>query len=163
MSGKKLLQHALHVQKHVQVVQVVQDRLKKDMHMLISQTLKELQMGITKPEIQPCRFRMFVRVKENSTFRFKNFNDPLVGWYRGDRYEKANVHKMLSYLLGIIKNHRQQYAVMELYDETKPKTDPSRVILKMNGGMVQINRIPDYSDMLSGVALPEWLSYEITP
>jgi hypothetical protein len=110
-----------------------------------------------------CRFSMFVRVKESSTFRFKKFDDPLVGWFRGDKYYKEDVGKMLGYLLGIIKNHQKQYAVMELHDTAIPKTDPDRIVLKINQGDVKVNRLPDYDNLLGNQILPEWLSYEVKP
>jgi len=112
---------------------------------------------------EKCRFMMFCRVKENSSFRFRHFEDPLVGWIRGDKYDKQNVAKMLQYLINYIKNHNRQYVHMTICDTAKSPHEEDYIILKILNGVPKINRLPGYGILLENYNLPEQLSYEIKP
>lgn len=120
--------------------------------MLIKNTL-------VKEKKERCRFDLFVRVKETLPARFLNGKKEFC--FRGDKHDTEPA-KMIRYLLGIVKNHHRQYNVMELYDNTKPKTDRERVIVKVLNGQVKINRLTLYTELLKDFHLPEILSYEIT-
>lgn len=106
----------------------------------------------------PARFDMFTRRKKESVAPVRNGKELFT--YRGDKYS-TEPDKMIRYLLGIVLNYRKQYAVMMLQDNTKPRHDPERVILKILNGEPKINRLPAYSNLLKDYALPEYLSYEI--
>lgn len=115
----------------------------------------------TQTKKEKCRFMMLCRVKENSTFRFRYFEDPLFGWIRGDRYEKTDIAKMLQYLVSYIKNHNKQYVHMTICDTTKKESSDDYVIVKILNGQPKVNRLPEYTDLLKNYNLPEELSYEI--
>jgi hypothetical protein len=115
-------------------------------------------MSITIEKKPRCRFDMFTRRKKNSIEPVKNAKEEFT--YRGDKYS-TDPSKMLKLLVGMVKNYHRQYVVMELYDNTKPKGDPDRIILKMLNGIPKINRLPDYAELIIDYPLPEYLSYEM--
>lgn len=105
-----------------------------------------------------CRFDMFANLKDNVNMNFSNGTKQ---WcFRGDKFN-PEPHKMLRYLLGIVKNHYDKYYLFELYDNTKPKTDGERLVLKILNGQVKVNRLHDYGELLRDFSLPEFLSYEV--
>jgi|SRR6185437_1143110 len=107
----------------------------------------------------PCRFDMFTRRKKTATAPVKNAKE--IFTYRGDRYS-SEPEKMLQLLIGMVKNHRRQFAVMMIRDNSKPPGNPEHIILKILNGEPKINRLPEYSELIKNYSLPEYLSYEIT-
>jgi hypothetical protein len=125
-----------------------------------SQSLKAppVDMPVNAAPKERCRFDMFATLKNEVRMNFSNGTKQ---WcFRGDKFNNEPP-KMLRYLLGIVKNHYESYYLFELYDNTKPKTDGERLILKILNGKVKVNRLPDYSELLQNFHLPEYLSYEI--
>lgn len=111
------------------------------------------------PAKERCRFDMFSMLRNDNTMTFSNGKKE---WcFRGDKYS-TEPNKMLKYLLGIVKNHRTNYYLIELYDNTRPTTDGERLILKLVNNQVKVNRLHNYSELLKNFSLPEWLSYEVT-
>lgn len=107
----------------------------------------------------PCRFDMFTRRKKTSMPPVKNAKE--VFTYRGDRYS-TEPEKMLQLLIGMVRNHRKQFAVMMIRDNSKPPDSPERIILKILNGEPKINRLPEYGELIKNYPIPEYLSYEIT-
>lgn len=106
-----------------------------------------------------CRFDMFCMLRNDVQM---SFSTGAKEWcFRGDKWNQEP-NKMLHYLLGIVKNHRTNYYLMELYDNTKPKECGERLILKILNNQVKVNRLNEYSELLKNYSLPEWLSYEVT-
>lgn len=106
-----------------------------------------------------CRFDMFCMLRNDVQMTFATGAKE---WcFRGDRWNQEP-NKMLHYLLGIVKNHRCNYYLMELYDNTKPKESGERLILKILNNQVKVNKLTEYSELLKNYSLPEWLSYEVT-
>jgi hypothetical protein len=106
-----------------------------------------------------CRFDMFVMLRNDVNMTFANGSKE---WcFRGDKYSEVP-KKMLTYLLGIVKNHSANYYLMELYDNTKPRENGERLIFKILNNTVKVSRLMNYPELLQNFSLPEWLSYEIT-
>lgn len=103
------------------------------------------------------QFDLFTRRKRNVPGPVKDAKE--VFTFRGDRYS-TDPDRQLKYLLGIIKNYQRQYSVMILRDNHYQ--DERREVLKILNGVPTINRIPgEYTDLIPGFQLPEYLSYEI--
>jgi hypothetical protein len=98
-----------------------------------------------------CRFDMFVRWDGYANRRKQTF------CYRGDFFGNFDPDKMLCSLLKfLIKQHGKWY-VAELYDNTRPKDDPERIVVRWNRGVIEENRLKNYRPMLANISLPEWL------
>lgn len=111
------------------------------------------------PAKSRCRFDMFCMLRNDVQM---TFSTGAKEWcFRGDKYHQEPA-KMLRYLLGIVKNHHTNYYLMELYDNTRPKTDGDRLVLKVLNNQVKVNRLHQYPDLLKNFSIPQWLSYEIT-
>jgi hypothetical protein len=127
------------------------------------ENLSNPQSAPAKKQVMPatkdrCRFDMFVMLRNEVPMTFVTGSKE---WcIRGDKY-KTEANKMLQYLLGIVKNHHSNYYLMELYDNTKPKENGERLILKILNNQVKVNRLLNYPDLIKNFSLPEWLSYEI--
>ena len=107
----------------------------------------------------PCRFDLFTRYKNDVPSKLPGGARE---WcHRGDKFDKINPEKMLSFLLGIIKNHRQLYTVIVLRDNAKPLTDKDRVIVNISNGQIRKNILTEYGELIKNIPLPEFLSYEI--
>jgi len=101
------------------------------------------------------RFDMFVVLKPQAVSRYPKRS--LAWCHRGDKYTD-DPDKMLCNLLKMFINHYKQYQLVELYDNTRPKNDPERIIMKLKDGVIEINRLlPLYSPMLTKIYLPEYL------
>lgn len=104
-----------------------------------------------KQEEKPrCRFDMFVRYNQREKRNKHEF------CYRGDFFEK-DPEKMLWSLVRMLVNNYHRYFLSELYDNTKAKNDPARVILKWHAGIIVENRLPQYKEMLNDHPVPDWL------
>lgn len=108
----------------------------------------------------PCRFDMFTRRKKTATAPVKNAKE--IFTYRGDRYS-SEPEKMLQLLIGMVKNHRRQFAVMMIRDNSKPSSSREKIILKLINGKPCVNRILNYPELIRDFPLPEYLSYSIIP
>lgn len=98
-----------------------------------------------------CRFDLFVRYRKTERREKEEF------CYRGDFYGITEPHKMLCSLLRLVIKQHPRFFIVELYDNTKPKNDLGRVVLKMQNGAVMENRLNQYGLMLSEFPLPDWL------
>ncbi len=105
---------------------------------------------ITADGVVRCRFDLFVRLEQGTASTFKDMQRK---WcFRGDAYTDIE-SKMLKNLLNLIKNHGQKYFIMELYDNTLPKDNGERLILKIQQKLIRVNRLPEYSAMLTDFPL----------
>lgn len=98
-------------------------------------------MEIKKPR---CRFDLFVRYKPEivSTYGIKpQFT------YRGDKFT-IEAPQMLRNLLSLYKKRAGQFALVILYDNTKPKGEPGHEILKIKNGSIEVNLLSEYRLML---------------
>lgn len=78
--------------------------------------------------------------------------------HRGDKYQ-PDPDRQLSNLIKLFCNHFKKYWLAELYDNTRPKNDPERIVLKYKDGIIEINRLKDYETMLQQTPLPDFLKY----
>lgn len=101
--------------------------------------------------VQRCRFDMFVRYKKTER------REKHVFTYRGDHFGETDPAKMLWSLIRMFINNYPRYFLAELYDNTKPKNDPQRIIIKFNGGFIKENRLLDVAAMIEDYPVPEWL------
>ena len=103
-----------------------------------------------KPRKPRCRFDMFVRYHQRERRDKPQFT------YRGDVFE-TEAERMLWGLVRMFVNNHMRYFLVELYDNTKPANDPSRVILKFHAGVIIENRLRDYAALLERFPVPDWL------
>lgn len=129
---------------------------------IITPPQKEAEVIIGNEDGEPrCRFDMFVRWPHTSTRRKKTFT------YRGD-YDLSNPQTkisdpeiMLWNLVRIFKNNYHGYLLAEMYDNTIPKSDERRLILRFkvekNGEKKILSRLKAYEELLKDRPVPEWL------
>lgn len=99
-----------------------------------------------------CRFDMFIRLRPEAIVKGKSAT-----WcHRGDKYANEP-DRMLQSLLKMFMRHHSKYILAELYDNTKPKNDVDRVILKFNAGTIEINKLAEYKILLSSMPIPNYL------
>ena len=98
-----------------------------------------------------CRFDLFVRYTEAVRRNKKAFT------YRGDHFGETDPAKMLWNLIRMFKNKYQDFLLAELYDNTRQKNDPDRLILRYKSKQIIVNRLSEYSEMLKEHPLPDWL------
>lgn len=98
-----------------------------------------------------CRFDMFVRWNK------KERREKYAFTYRGDHFGETEPAKMLWSLVRMFMNKHAQMFVVELYDNTKPKSDPDRYILKYSGGVLIENRLQQYEAMLENFPVADYL------
>lgn len=117
----------------------------------IGNVLQQYTLVHQQQEAKPrCRFDMFVRYNQREKRNKPEF------CYRGDFFEK-DPEKMLWSLLRMFINNYGRFFLSELYDNTKAKDDPDRVILKYHNGSIIENRLKLYSAMLNDHPVPQWL------
>jgi hypothetical protein len=117
------------------------------------------QPAVTADGVVQCRFELFVRLRTGLISMFK---DQQRCWcYRGDKYTDEEP-RMLKNLLNLAKNKVDNYFLMELYDNNKPRNDGQRLILKVQDRKIKVNRLNNYADMLQQFPLPEWLKPLLT-
>lgn len=103
------------------------------------------------PEKERCRFDMFVR------WSAKVKREKHVFTYRGDQFGDTDPAKMLWSLLRFFINKHGLWFYVELYDNTKPKNDPNRYLLKYSAGVIMENRLSQLKPLLENYPVPEWL------
>jgi hypothetical protein len=116
-------------------------------------------MSVTNPQTpnERCRFDMFTVLRPSLV---KNFPNKKPEWtYRGDKYT-TEAPKALQNLIRMFINHGNKWQLLELYDNTRPKSDPDRIILKYKNGIIERNRLQDYFPMLENFPLPEFLKVQ---
>lgn len=110
---------------------------------------------------EPCRFMMFTVLWRVIAIERKQKPE---WWQRGDKFEKEEPAKMLQDLLRMIENHGSDWITVVLYDMTIPKWErgpegkPLRWIVKIQRGVVEINRLKNYSEMLTDFVIPNFLN-----
>lgn len=102
-----------------------------------------------------CPFDMFVRYRPGlhtkGTFCYR-------GDYRGKGVAPfTEPQKMLQALLRFFSRKHYQWMVVEIYDNNYLKNDNRRVLLKYCNGMVEVNRLHNYNEMLNDFPIPDWL------
>jgi hypothetical protein len=102
-----------------------------------------------------CYFDMFVRYRPGlhtkGTFCYR-------GDYRGKGVPPfTEPPKMLQALLRFFDRKHYQWVVVEIYDNTYPKSDNRRTVLKYCNGLLELNRLHNYADMLTDFPMPDWL------
>jgi len=101
-----------------------------------------------------CRFDMFTVLKPGLE---KNFVNKKREWtYSGDKYTNE-LPKMLWNLIKMLIKNVNSWQTVELYDNTRPKSDPDRIILRISNGVITKNRLQEYSAMLDQFPLPDFL------
>ncbi len=98
-----------------------------------------------------CRFDLFVRYYKREHREKETF------CYRGDHFGIVEPKKMLCSLLRFFIKENYRWYIAELYDNTKPKNDFERIVIKWNGGKILENRLNNYAPMLTDFPMPEWL------
>lgn len=101
-----------------------------------------------------CRYGLFVRINFPEVKKFPN-NLP-TWYYRGDKFT-LDENKMLINLVKMFINHHNKYQIAELYDNNKDRNDPARIIIRFKAGIVEENRLQNYSDALNKIILPPYL------
>lgn len=97
---------------------------------------------------------MFIRLEPGQASRYPGRS--LTWCHRGDKFTN-DPEKMLCNLLRMYIKNPGKYSLIELYDNTKPKNDKERVILRVFNGVIEINRLQLYNAMLTKFVLPEYL------
>lgn len=101
-----------------------------------------------------CRFDLFVSLLPGAISRSPSKQR---SWcHRGDKFT-SEPDAMLCSLLRMFTKRYTTYQVAELYDNTRPKNDPERIVLRWCDGVIEVNRLATYAPMLSKIALPEFL------
>lgn len=114
--------------------------------------IDENNSEISKEKKPRCRFEMFVRLRKDAKIRFLDKQETFT--FRGDRYDKEKIDRMLMTLLNQFKNHHHQYKMVIIYDTIKPKDSDGRIILKFLDGVMQINNLQQYATMLKDYSIP---------
>lgn len=114
----------------------------------MTDTLPQLPGSMEEPR---CRFDMFVRMKP----QFIPRNGVPTWCHRGDKFSDIP-EKMIQSLIRMFIRHNHKYVRCELYDNTKPRNDDSRVILKFENGVIETNKLAEYDSMLQ-IPLPDFL------
>jgi hypothetical protein len=102
-----------------------------------------------------CRFDLFVRLKANQVARYPN--NSLTWCHRGDLYTQHE-DVMLKNLIRMFLKRYAGYEIAILRDNSQPPNSPTRNILTFCKGVIEENRLRDYSSMLTKIHLPEWLA-----
>lgn len=97
-----------------------------------------------------CRFDLCIRWPDNAGRKINPFTQ------RGDKFEHE-VDKMLWSLIRYFLKDHKNWVWAQLRDNTRAKNDPERIILYYNKGIVDVNRLKDYSLLLQNFPLPDWL------
>jgi hypothetical protein len=122
--------------------------------MLKSNPFPQRPNGITRDGVARCRFDLFVTLKRECV-PFAPHKSRT--WcHRGDKYTQEP-DKMLCNLLRLFTNWKHSWTNAELYDNTRPKNDPERIVLKFRHGQIIINRLRTYEAMIADYPLPEIL------
>lgn len=108
---------------------------------------------VEKPEKGKCRFIMFVRLRPGIPSHFKDLSR--TGYYPGDKYTDKEP-EMLRNLIKMLDKRLDHYDRVVIYDNFK--SDHEREILKIVDGIIEPNRIKQYSLMLTNYILPKWLN-----
>jgi len=98
-----------------------------------------------------CRFGMFIRLAPGYVSHFPG--QVRTWYYRGDKFTTEE-SKMLRNLLYMIKKRIKEYDRIELYDNTKVE---NKIVVKITDGVVEINQLQRYREMLNGYSLPIFL------
>ncbi|MEP7317191.1 MAG: hypothetical protein ABI921_00565 [Panacibacter sp.] len=104
--------------------------------------------------VQRCRFDLFVRYNKREKREKETFT------YRGDFWGEKEPPRMLWSLVRMFCNNYRRFFYVELYDNSKAKNDPARIILKVRGGTkaeILENRLDAYASMLENYPVQEWL------
>lgn len=101
------------------------------------------------------RFDLFIVLRPEIA---KKQNRSPTWCHRGDKYQ-PDPDRQLSNLIKLFCNHYGKYRLAELYDNTRPKNDPDRIVLKYKDGVIEKNRLNDYAAMLEQTPLPDFLKY----
>jgi len=67
---------------------------------------------------------------------------------------------MIAKLVQMLIRHHSKYKLAILYDTSYAMNEIERQVLKYYNGVVELNRLHDYSDMLTKIILPQWLKYD---
>lgn len=113
-----------------------------------------MSKSITTPNNKLCRFDLFVRLDPALVSRYPN--NSLTWCHRGDKYTMRE-DEMLQALLRMFVKHYKGWKIGMIRDNVKGSQDPSRIILMYCNGIIEDNRLRNYSDMLTKIILPEWL------
>lgn len=101
--------------------------------------------------------------KENKYYLFVRWKKgvraygPDTSTYNGNRFEDLDPSKQLINLLKLFSKDNHKMAVALLYDSSVPKYQEERDILKWCNGVVEVNRINCYKDLLQDFQLPDIL------
>lgn len=96
-----------------------------------------------------CRFDLFVRVADPR----RHYNKETF-CYRGDKFTDQPP-LMLQKLVKMFAKNIHEYRVAELYDNTRPKDDEDRIVIKLVNGVIEKNRLLEYAPMLQHFAIPQ--------
>jgi hypothetical protein len=100
------------------------------------------------------RFDLFVVLQRTETSYYPNRKR---AWcHRGDKF-CPEPERQLQALLRMINRYRSKWQLFELYDNTKPKNEPGRIVLKMYDGVIEANRLHTYAPLLQKFILPKFL------
>jgi hypothetical protein len=105
----------------------------------------------------PSRFSLFVHLYNNVQSKFPGGERKFT--YRGDKYEEK-AHKQLQYLLNLIQNYGHTFHVAQLTDNSLPKDDGQRMLLKRHKGIVTVNNLENYPDLLTDYPVPSFLKQQ---
>ena len=100
------------------------------------------------------RFDLFIVLNRQEVSRYPNKKR---AWcHRGDKFF-PEPDRQLQALLRMVNRYHSKWQLFELYDNTKPKNEPGRVILKMFDGVIESNQLSSYRPLLQKFILPQFL------
>lgn len=101
-----------------------------------------------------ARFDLFIVLKPGITSWFPHQKRAFC--YRGDKFIKDE-KRMLPSLIRLLIKKIECFETVELYDNDFHFQNDNRVILKITAGVVEINKLQNYSRLLTKVSLPVFL------
>jgi len=105
-----------------------------------------------------CRFDMFTVLRPGLE---KNLPYKKPEWtFSGNKYTNESP-KMLWNLIKMILKNPGKWQTIELYDNTRPKNDKERIVIRIRNGVIEENRLQNYSLMLQNFSLPDFLKDRI--
>lgn len=125
-------------------------QLERELHQYLPQKSDEIIIA-NEDGIARCRYDLFVRWNKNQRREKETF------CYRGDYFGITDPHKMLASLVRFFIRKHNCWSVAELYDNTKPKDNPERIILRLVNNKIEKNLLPQFHLMLRNMSLPEYL------
>lgn len=129
--------------------------MQSDKKRFVNKPRRPLPEMVTAKGLVQCRFSMFVVLNNGVFSRYPG--EKRCWCYRGDKFSNEP-DRMLSNLVQTFLKHHKSWKLCELYDNTRAKNNPERMVLKFHNGVIEINRLYlNYEFMLGRSIIPEWL------